>query len=239
MIVFSSLNLCLVFFIDLQPTKLDAHVVRAIDLNNSMSMNLQQQYRLCPKWYQAVQMRPNWRTKSLDNSSRNSSPSNRKVRMVHVCYQHTLIHQFALNLFTATLVSVICICAYQIDDYAYFIMCYLLFLCMISIKLPFHPYRYYDPVKINQLYWKWSLDKHLKRKITNRGQSPVLNQDKIIEKKRPKNWFILYVEKLLLLWSIFFSSLFFSFSFHNEYFQKKETYDNFFILVMVLLCISC
>ena len=74
-----------------QPTKLDAHVVRAIDLNNSMNMNLQQQYRLCPKWYQAVQMRPIEEQNHWTTPSRNSSPSNRKVRMEHVRYQHTLI----------------------------------------------------------------------------------------------------------------------------------------------------
>ncbi len=59
-----------------------------------MNTNLQQQqqYRLCPKWYQAVQMRPieeqNLWTTPIRN---NSSPSNRKVRFEHVCYRRSLI----------------------------------------------------------------------------------------------------------------------------------------------------
>ena len=72
-----------------QPTKLDAHVMRAMDLNNSVDIHVQERYRLCSKWYRAVQMRPIeeqnlWTTTPI----RNSSPSNRKVRIEHVRYQH-------------------------------------------------------------------------------------------------------------------------------------------------------
>ncbi|CAF4297122.1 unnamed protein product, partial [Adineta steineri] len=60
-----------------QPTKLDAHVVRAIDLNNSISLTNQPQYRLWPKWYQAVQLRPIEEQNLWTTPIRNSSPSNR------------------------------------------------------------------------------------------------------------------------------------------------------------------
>ncbi|CAF1246419.1 unnamed protein product [Adineta steineri] len=62
-----------------QPTKLDAHVVRAIDLNNSINLTNQPQYRLWPKWYQAVQLRPIEEQNLWTTPIRNSSPSNRKI----------------------------------------------------------------------------------------------------------------------------------------------------------------
>jgi hypothetical protein len=108
-----------------QPTKLDVHVVRAIDLNNSMNTNLQQQYRLCPKWYQAVQMRPIEEQNLWTTPNRNSSPSNRKVLR---------------------------------------------------------------PGENQSSLLKMVTRQAFKRKITtNREQSSILNQDKIIEKKRAKN----------------------------------------------------
>ncbi len=79
------------FFSSSQPTKLDAQVVRAIDLNNSINNNIQQQYRLWPKWYQAVQMRPIEEQNLWTTPIRNSSPSNRKVRIEHICYHRSLI----------------------------------------------------------------------------------------------------------------------------------------------------
>lgn len=63
------------------PTKLDAHVVRAIDLNNSIPANYQEEYRLWPKWYQAVQIRPTEEQNLWTTPIRNASPSNRKVRI--------------------------------------------------------------------------------------------------------------------------------------------------------------
>jgi hypothetical protein len=83
------LFVCFVF--SSQPTKLDAHVVRAIDLNNSINVNIQQQYRLWPKWYQAVQMRPIEEQNLWTTPMKNSSPSNRKVRIEQVCYRRSLI----------------------------------------------------------------------------------------------------------------------------------------------------
>ncbi|CAF4157224.1 unnamed protein product, partial [Rotaria sp. Silwood2] len=74
-----------------QPTKLDAHVVRAIDLNKSINMNIRQQYRLWSKWHQAVQMRPIEEQNLWTTPIRNSSPSNRKVRIEHVYYHRSLI----------------------------------------------------------------------------------------------------------------------------------------------------
>jgi len=74
-----------------QPTKLDAHVVRAIDLNNSINNNIQQQYRLWPKWYHAVRMRPIEEQNLWPTPIRNSSPSNRKVRIEDICYRRTFI----------------------------------------------------------------------------------------------------------------------------------------------------
>lgn len=74
-----------------QPTKLDAHVVRAIDLNNSINLINQPQYRLWPKWYQAVQTRPIEEQNLWTTPIRNGSPSNRKVRIEHACYRRSLI----------------------------------------------------------------------------------------------------------------------------------------------------
>ena len=76
------------FIYSSQPTKLDAHVVRAIDLTHS----IRTQYRLSSKWYQAVQLRPLeeqnlWTTPMKNNSS---SPSSRKVRIEHNRYRHVL-----------------------------------------------------------------------------------------------------------------------------------------------------
>jgi hypothetical protein len=76
------------FLTSSQPTKLDAHVVRAIDLNNNHS---QQQYRLWPKWYQAVQMRPIEEQNLWTTPIRNSSPSNRKVRIENNSYCRSFI----------------------------------------------------------------------------------------------------------------------------------------------------
>jgi len=74
-----------------QPTKLDAHVVRAIDLNNSMNRIIHQEYRLLPKWYQAVHLRPVEEQNLWTTPCRNSSPSNRKVRIEQICYRRSLI----------------------------------------------------------------------------------------------------------------------------------------------------
>lgn len=63
-----------------QPTKLDAHVVRAIDSNNSITISDSDGFRLWPKWYQAVQMRPIEEQNLWTTPIRNGSPSNRKVR---------------------------------------------------------------------------------------------------------------------------------------------------------------
>ncbi|CAF1682849.1 unnamed protein product [Rotaria magnacalcarata] len=62
-----------------QPTKLDAHVVRAMDLNNSINMAVRQQYRLWSKWHQAVQIRPIEEQNLWTTPMRNLSPSSRKV----------------------------------------------------------------------------------------------------------------------------------------------------------------
>ncbi|CAF0721423.1 unnamed protein product [Rotaria sordida] len=106
-----------------QPTKLDAHVVRAIDLNKSININVRQQYRLWSKWYQAVQMRPIEEQNLWTTPIRNSSPSNRKVS---------------------------------------------------------------TPGENQSSLLKMVTRQASKRKINNREQSPVLTQDKIIEKKRSK-----------------------------------------------------
>ncbi|UJR35490.1 hypothetical protein I4U23_028244 [Adineta vaga] len=74
-----------------QPTKLDAHVVRAIDLSNSNNLTNQPYYRLWPKWYQAVQMRPIEEQNLWTTPIRNSSPSNRKVRIEYARYRRSLI----------------------------------------------------------------------------------------------------------------------------------------------------
>jgi hypothetical protein len=80
-----------ILFFSSQPTKLDAHVVRSIDLNNSLNVNNQEQYRLWPKWYQAVQIRPVEEQNLWTTPMRNSSPSNRKVRIEHACYHRSFI----------------------------------------------------------------------------------------------------------------------------------------------------
>ncbi|CAF0864148.1 unnamed protein product [Adineta ricciae] len=68
-----------------QPTKLDAHVLRAIDLNNSLDISNQPDYRLWPKWYQAVQMRPIEEQNLWTTPIRNSSPSSRKKYLTYWC----------------------------------------------------------------------------------------------------------------------------------------------------------
>lgn len=72
------------FICSSQPTKLDAHVIRAIDITRV-------QYRLSSKWYQAVQMRPIEEQNLWTTPNRTASPSNRKVRIEHARYRHSLI----------------------------------------------------------------------------------------------------------------------------------------------------
>jgi hypothetical protein len=54
-------------------------------------------------------------------------------------------------------------------------------------KTPFSSIQVLRPGENQSALLKMVTRQAFKRKITNRGQSPVLNQDKIIEKKRPKN----------------------------------------------------
>lgn len=75
-------------FFSSQPTKLDVHVVRAIDLNMT---NQPHYHRLWPKWYQAVQMRPIEEQNLWTTPIKNSSPSKRKVRNEHICCHQSLI----------------------------------------------------------------------------------------------------------------------------------------------------
>ena len=65
--------------------------MRAIDGNQSLKTINQLEYRLWPKWYQAVQVRPMEEQNLWTTPIRNSSPSSRKVRLEQIPYRRSLI----------------------------------------------------------------------------------------------------------------------------------------------------